>query len=146
MEPDSSPGGEGGCAVPVQKRKLKSSKATQHTLFCMNLSLDHSSSLPHSLFTFLLKSLKALISHLVRFFFFLRNGQAAVSFQFNSTKCQDTMVSSVLIMWGYSNTEILTDCEMVSAFSAFLLSLINSETQALLKLLLEETELDFLLL
>lgn len=37
------------------------------------------------------------------------------------------MVSSVLIMWGYSNTETLTDCEMLSAFSAFLLSLINSE-------------------
>lgn len=51
MEPDSSPGGEGGgcCAVPVRKRKLKSCKTTQHTLFCMNLSLDHSSSLPHSL-------------------------------------------------------------------------------------------------
>lgn len=53
------------------------------------------------------------------------------------------MVSSVLIMWGYSNTETLTDCEMVSAFSAFLLGLINSETQALLKLGLEKTELDF---
>lgn len=78
--------------------------------------------------------------------FFLRNGQAAVSSQFNSTKCQDTMVSSVLIMWGYSNMETLTDCEMVSAFSAFLLSLINSEAQALIKLGLEETELDFLLL
>lgn len=48
MEPDSSPGG-GCCAVPVRKRKLKSCKTTQHTLFCMNLSLDHSSSLPHSL-------------------------------------------------------------------------------------------------
>lgn len=85
MEPDSSPGGEGGCAVPVQKRKLKSSKATQHTLFCMNLSLDHSSSLPHSLFTFLLKSLKALISHLVRFFFFFekRASRCFFSVQFN---------------------------------------------------------------
>lgn len=42
--------------------------------------------------------------------------------------------------------ENLTDCEMVSAFSAFLQSLINSETQALLKLGLEKTGLDFLLL
>lgn len=41
--------------------------------------------------------------------------------------------------------ETLTDCEMVSAFSAFLLSLINSEAQALIKLGLEEAELDFLL-
>ena len=56
------------------------------------------------------------------------------------------MVSSVLIMWGYSNMETHTDCEMVSAFSAFLLSLINSETQAVLKLGLEKTELDFPLL
>lgn len=38
--------------------------------------------------------------------------------------------------------QTLTDCEMVSAFSAFLLSVI-SETQALLKLGLEKTELDF---
>lgn len=42
--------------------------------------------------------------------------------------------------------ETLTDCEMVSAFSAFLLGLINSETQAALKLGLEKTELDFPLL
>lgn len=49
-------------------------------------------------------------------------------------------------MWGYSNMETLTDCEMVSAFSAFFLSLINSETQAVLKLGLEKTELDFPLL
>lgn len=49
-------------------------------------------------------------------------------------------------MWGYSIIETLTECEMVSAFSAFLLSLINSETQAVPKLGLEKTELDFLLL
>lgn len=36
-------------------------------------------------------------------------------------------------MWGYSNTETLGGCEMESAFSAFLLSSINTETQALLK-------------
>lgn len=42
--------------------------------------------------------------------------------------------------------ETLTDCEMVSAFSAFLLGLINTETQAVLKLGLEKTELDFPLL
>lgn len=36
--------------------------------------------------------------------------------------------------------EILTECEMVSAFSAFLLSLINSETQAVLKLGLEKKD------
>lgn len=49
-------------------------------------------------------------------------------------------------MWGYSNMETLTECEMESAFSAFLLSLMNRETQAVLKLGLEKTELDFLLL
>lgn len=141
-------GGGGCCAVPVRKRKLKSCKTTQHTLFCMNLSLDHSSSLPHSLklYFFIEESEGSYQPPCEVFFFFLRNGQAAVSSQFNSTKCQDTMVSSVLIMWGYSNMETLTDCEMVSAFSAFLLSLINSEAQALIKLGLEETELDFLLL
>ena len=53
------------------------------------------------------------------------------------------MVSSALIMWGYSNTETLTDCEMVSAFSAFLLGLINSETRALLKPGLEEDRAGF---
>lgn len=46
-------------------------------------------------------------------------------------------------MWGYSNMQTLTVCEMVSAFSTFLLSLINTETQALLKQGFEETELDF---
>lgn len=45
-------------------------------------------------------------------------------------------------MWGFSNTEILTECEMVSAFSAFLPSLINSETQAVLKLGLEKKDRD----
>lgn len=142
-------GGEGGgcCAVPVRKRKLESCKTTQHTLFCMNLSLDHSSSLPHSLkLYFFIEESEGSYQPPCEVFFFLWNGQAAVSSQFNSTKCQDTMVSSVLIMWGYSNMETLTDCEMLSAFSAFLLSLINSEAQALIKLGLEETELDFLLL
>lgn len=64
----------------------------------------------------------------------------------DSANCQDAMVSSVLIMWGYSNTETLADCEMLSAFSAFLLGSINIETQAVLKPGLEKTELDFPLL
>ena len=42
--------------------------------------------------------------------------------------------------------EPLIDCEMVSAFSTFLLSLINSETQAGLNLGAEKTGLDFPLL
>lgn len=39
----------------------------------------------------------------------------------------DAMVSSSLIMWGYSNTETLGGCETQSAFSAFLPGLINGE-------------------
>lgn len=49
-------------------------------------------------------------------------------------------------MCGYSNTETLADSETLSAFPAFLLGSINSETQALLKPGLEKTELDFPLL
>lgn len=63
--------------------------------------------------------------------------KAAGSLCPDSAKCQplsdcsllqlDAMVSSALIMWGYSNMETLSDSEMLSAFSAFLLGLINSE-------------------
>lgn len=79
-------------------------------------------------------SLKILVRHLVSL---KEVHKAAGSLCPDSAKCQpssdcsllqlDAMVSSALIMWGYSNMETLSDSEMLSAFSAFLLGLINSE-------------------
>lgn len=134
MELDSSPG---GCAASCSEGNTEEQQSDTRTLFCMNLLL-----LTHSDF-FLTEECWLCYWAPCEF---LRNGQSCCFFLLDSAKCQDAMLSSALIMWGYSNTETLTDCEMVSAFSAFLPNSINSETQAVPKPGLEETEPDFLLL